>query len=175
MREKRASERVVWRALVAPHSLYQILWCVDSSVSLSLSMSMVPECWHGDECPWHKRGRCLFKHCAPPSVELTGGDVPVEQQLRYLRRASQRLAAAVMWRDGVPISQVVKGTLETMTERTQVIDVTATDYGRAPGAHLGARARTDRRYASAHRATWRPSMSRFRGRRTSTRLPLCLS
>ena len=85
---------------------------------------MVPECWHGDECPWHKRGRCLFKHCAPPSVELTGGDVPVEQQLRDLRRALQRLAAAVMWRDGVPIPQVVKGTLETMTERTQVIDVT---------------------------------------------------
>ena len=22
---------------------------------------MVPECWHGDVCPWHKRGRCLFK------------------------------------------------------------------------------------------------------------------
>ena len=87
-------------------------------------MSMVPECWHGDECPWHKRGRCVFKHCVPLSVELTGGDVPVEQQLRDLRRALQRLAAAVMWRDGVPIPPVVKGTLETMTERTQVIDVT---------------------------------------------------
>ena len=85
---------------------------------------MVPECWHGDECPWHKRGRCLFKHCAPPSFELTGGDVPVEQQLRDVRRALQRLAAAVMWRGGLPIPQVVKGTLETMTERTQVIDVT---------------------------------------------------
>ena len=86
-------------------------------------MSMVPECWHGDECPWHKRGRCLFKHCAPPPVELTGGEVPVEQQLRDLRRALQRLAAAVMWRDGVPVPQVVKGTLETMTERTEVVDV----------------------------------------------------
>ena len=29
---KRERERVVWRALVAPHSLYQILWCVDSSL-----------------------------------------------------------------------------------------------------------------------------------------------
>ena len=29
-----------------------------------------------------------------------------------------------MWRDGVPTPQVVKGTLETMTERTQVVDVT---------------------------------------------------
>ena len=31
-----------------------------------------------------------------------------------LRRALQRLAAAVMWRDGVPMPQVVKDTLETM-------------------------------------------------------------
>ena len=36
----------------------------------------------------------------------------VEQQLRDLRRALQRLAAAVMWRDGVPMPQVVKGTLD---------------------------------------------------------------
>ena len=58
--------------------------------------------------------------------------MPVEQQLRDLRRALQRLAAAVMWRDGVPMPQVVKGTLETMentfkeriSERTQVVDVT---------------------------------------------------
>ena len=87
-------------------------------------MSSVPECWHGDECPWHKRGRCLFKHCALPPVELTGGEVPVEQQLRDLRRALQRLAAAVMWRDGVPIPQVVKGSLERMTKRAKVVDVT---------------------------------------------------
>ena len=78
----------------------------------SLSMSTVPECWHVDVCPWHKRGRCLFKICAPPPVELTGGEVPDEQQLRDLRRALQRLAAAVMWRDGVPMPQVVKGTLD---------------------------------------------------------------
>ena len=31
--------------------------------------------------------------------------MPVEQQLRDLRRALQRLAAAVMWRDGVPMPQ----------------------------------------------------------------------
>ena len=77
-------------------------------------MSTVPECWHGDVCPWHKRGRCLFKHCTPPPVGLTGGEVPVEQQLRDLRRALQRLAAAVMWRDGVLMPQVMKDTLETM-------------------------------------------------------------
>ena len=58
--------------------------------------------------------------------------MPVEQQLRDLRHALQRLAAAVMWRDGVPMPQVVKGTLETLentskeriSERTQVVDVT---------------------------------------------------
>ena len=58
--------------------------------------------------------------------------MPVEQQLRDLRRALQRLAAAVMWRDGVSMPQVVKGTLETMentskeriSELTQVVDVT---------------------------------------------------
>ena len=95
-------------------------------------MSTVPECWHGDVCPWHKRGRCLFKHCAPPPVELTGGEMPVEQQLRDLGRALERLAAVVMWRDGVPMPQVVKGTLETMentpkeriSERTRVVDAT---------------------------------------------------
>ena len=143
-------------------------------MSLSLSMSMVPECWHGDECRWHKRGRCLFKHCSPP-FELTGGDVSVEQQLQDLRRALQRLAAAVMWRDGVPIPKVVKGTRDDDRVHPGHQCDSATDYGRAPGAHLGARARTDRRYASAHRSTRRPSMSRFRRRRTSTRLPLCLS
>ena len=95
-------------------------------------MSTVPECWHGDVCPWHKRGRCFFKHWAPPPVGLTGGEVPVEQQLRDLRRALQRMAAVVMWRDGVPMPHVVKGTLETIentskeriSERTQVVDVT---------------------------------------------------
>ena len=58
-------------------------------------MSTVPECWHGDVCPWHKRGRCLFKHCVPPPVGLTGGEVPVEQQLRDLRRALQSLDVTV--------------------------------------------------------------------------------
>ena len=38
--------------------------------------------------------------------------MPVEQQLRDLCRALQRLAAAVMWRDGVPMPPVVKGTLD---------------------------------------------------------------
>ena len=51
-------------------------------------------------CPWHKRGRCLFKQCAPPPVGVTGEDVPVEQQLQDLRRALRRLVAAVMCRDG---------------------------------------------------------------------------
>ena len=32
---ERERERAFWRALVAPHSPCQILWCVDSSVSLS--------------------------------------------------------------------------------------------------------------------------------------------
>ena len=52
--------------------------------------------------------------------------------LRDLRRALQRLAAAVMWRDGVLMPQVVNGTLETMentlkeriSERTEVVDAT---------------------------------------------------
>ena len=113
----------------------------------SLSMSTVPECWHGDECPWHKRGRCLFKHCALPAVGLTGGEVLVEQQLRDLRRALQRLAAAVMWRDGVPMPQVVKGTLdatlphiveelqERISERMhgQVVDVSVPMTVHQPG------------------------------------------
>ena len=47
-------------------------------------------------------------------VGLTGGEVHVEQHLRDLRRALQRLAATVMWRDGEPMPQVVKDTLETM-------------------------------------------------------------
>ena len=79
-------------------------------------MSMVPACWHGDECPWHKRGRCLFKHCLPPPVELTGGEVPVEQQLRDLRRTLQRLAAAVMWRGGkvIPEERIPKHIVENV-------------------------------------------------------------
>ena len=40
---------------------------------LCVAVDTVPECWHGDVCAWHKRGRCLFKHCAPPPVGLTGG------------------------------------------------------------------------------------------------------
>ena len=38
----------------------------------------------------------------------------VEQQLRDLRRALQRLAAAVIWRDCVPMLQVVKDTFKVM-------------------------------------------------------------
>ena len=44
--------------------------------------------------------------------------MPVEQQLRDLGRAIQRLAAAVMWRDGVPTPQVVKD-----TQTVQAVDV----------------------------------------------------
>ena len=70
-------------------------------------MSTVPECWHGDVCPWHKCGRCLFK---PARLLQSGscGEVPVEQQLRDLRGVLQRLAAAVMWRDGVQLEPLNK-------------------------------------------------------------------
>ena len=135
----------------------------------SLSMSMVPECWHGDECPWHKRGRCLFKRAhrrgracraavagPPPCSPETGRSGHVE------RRRTHTASRERHSRD------------DDSAHPGHRCD-SATEYGRAPGAHLGARARTDRRYSSAHRSTWRPSMSRFRRRRTSTRLPLCLS
>ena len=30
-------------------------------------------CWHGSECPWHSRGRCLFRHEEPaPATEGAG-------------------------------------------------------------------------------------------------------
>ena len=65
-----------------------------------------------------------MKHCALPSVELTGGEVPVEQQLRDLRRALQRLAVAVMWRDGVPMPQ---------REHEQVVDASVPVSVHQPG------------------------------------------
>ena len=136
-REKRESglASTCCTPLSVSNPLVRRFWC------LSLSMSMVPECWHGDECAWHKRGRCLLKHCAPPSVELTGGDVPVEQQLRDLRRALQ---SGHVERRRTHTASRERHSRDDDRDPGHRCD-SATDYGRAPGAHLGARARTDRR------------------------------
>ena len=140
---ERERECVVWRALVAPHSLCQILWCVGFQ---SLSMSTVPECLHGDECPWHKRGRCLFKHCAPPPVELTGGGSACRAAVAGPSPCSPETGSSghVERRRTHTASRERHSRDDDRAHPGRRCD-SATDYGRAPGAHLGAYVRTDRR------------------------------
>ena len=75
----------------------------------------------------------------------------VEQQLRDLRRALQRLAAAVMWRDGMPMPQVMNGILETME-------------GASQSAHRSSMRQCHRLWKSSRSASWsvcknRPSIN----------------
>ena len=37
--------------------------CVLSVFAMvSNGVDTVPLCWHASQCPWHRRGRCLFRH-----------------------------------------------------------------------------------------------------------------
>jgi len=56
----------------------------------------VPLCWHGAQCPWHRRGRCLFKHEARKSSVT--GEKEIKAEMNALWTALRKLAASLMWR-----------------------------------------------------------------------------
>ena len=65
-------------------------------------------CWHGDRCPWFQRGQCWFRHEGlppKPSPPMCYHDDLQELRDGYnkLREAVSKLAAAVMWRNGMPL------------------------------------------------------------------------
>ena len=62
----------------------------------------VPECWHGDICPWHKQCMCLLRLRGPRSGRV-GREEELVQHVRGLRGALAKLAAAVLWRGEVPV------------------------------------------------------------------------
>ena len=57
----------------------------------------VPLCWHGAQCPWHRRGRCLFKHREIGRSPITGEN-EFKAELNALWTALKKLAASLMWR-----------------------------------------------------------------------------
>ena len=57
----------------------------------------VPLCWHGAQCPWHRRGRCLFKHQEVERSPITGEN-EFKAELNALWTALKKLAASLMWR-----------------------------------------------------------------------------
>ena len=75
----------------------------------------VPVCWHASQCPWHRRGRCLFRHRdadadVKPPVTRTEEEIVVE--LAAFWEAVSKLASSLMWRAGlfvdVPVPQVME-------------------------------------------------------------------
>ena len=53
----------------------------------------VPLCWHGAQCPWHRRGRCLFMHREVERGPVTGGN-ETKAELNALWTALKKLAAS---------------------------------------------------------------------------------
>ena len=82
-------------------------------------------CWHGDRCPWFQRGQCWFRHEGlPPKPSPPISYHDDLQELRdgfyKLREAVSKLAAAVMWRNGVPLPHSTghESTKDAHQERT---------------------------------------------------------
>ena len=72
-------------------------------------------CWHASQCPWHRRGRCLFRHrdddagVKPP---MTRKEEEIGAELAALWAAVSKMASSLMWRTGqkvdVPVPQVME-------------------------------------------------------------------
>ena len=114
----RERERVVWRALVAPHSLCQILWCVGFQ-SLSMSIPACVPCWNGPMCRWHRVGACRFGHSDESELHVQhDGLRALSTEVQELRSALRRLAAHVMWHNGAVVGSQQKPTGERSSART---------------------------------------------------------
>ena len=59
----------------------------------------VPRCWHGAQCSWHRRGRCLFQH-HEARKSLVTWEENFKAELNALWTALRKLAASLMWRTG---------------------------------------------------------------------------
>ena len=65
--------------------------------------SKLPLCWHGDQRPWRRRGRCSFRHCDAENDVVRpeiGGVEEIKAELRALWAAFRKLVASFMWRTG---------------------------------------------------------------------------
>ena len=70
----------------------------------------VPRCWYGSQCPWHRRGRCLFQHNEVRESFVTGEE-NFKAELNALWSAFRKLAATLMWRTGSSLGANAAATL----------------------------------------------------------------
>ena len=80
----------------------------------------VPLCWHGAQCPWHRRGRCLFKHREAERSPVTGEN-EIKAELNALWTALKKLAASLMWRTAnaaATSAAITAACTERLPERT---------------------------------------------------------
>ena len=61
-------------------------------------------CWNGPSCRWPSVGACRFGHFGRQADDGSDDLVDLAEQVRELRVALAKLAAAVMWRTGAPVS-----------------------------------------------------------------------
>ena len=85
--------------------------------------SRVSLCWHGAQCPWHRRGRC-FRHCDAEKCLITGED-EITAELKALWAALRKLAASLMWRTGSVHGSLAAATCAACTNTSSVIDTVA--------------------------------------------------
>ena len=80
----------------------------------------VPLCWHGAQCPWHRRGRCLFKHREAERSPVTGEN-EITAELNAFWTALKKLAASLMWRTAnaaATSAAITAACTERLPERT---------------------------------------------------------
>ena len=67
-------------------------------VSSGVDTCRVPLCWRASQCPWHRRGRCLFWHLdadAGVKPPMTRTDEEMGAELAALWKAVSKLAATL--------------------------------------------------------------------------------
>ena len=80
----------------------------------------VPLCWHGAQCPWHRRGRCPLQAREAVRSPVTGEN-EIKAELNALWTALKKLAASLMWRTAnaaATSAAITAACTERLPERT---------------------------------------------------------
>ena len=90
-----------------------MFWSVFALVSTGVDTVLL--CWHASQCPWHRRGRCLFWHrdddagVKPP---MTRTEEEIGAELAALSAAVSKMTSSLMWRTGQKVDAAVPQVVE---------------------------------------------------------------
>ena len=99
---------------------------------VSNGVDTVPLCWHASQCPWHRRGRCLFRHqvddagVKPP---MTRTEEEIGAELPAIWAAVSKMASSLVWRTGHEIDVPVPQVMEEPARKLETVEGRGGDAG----------------------------------------------